>query len=90
MELERNSVRGIGMETFQKGSSTVGGISMESDLGEISPEDAIFTAKIAPETLDSRLERLGLELATLLDTAFTTTARSYWPRRSKELEWKLE
>ena len=63
---------------------------MESDLGEISPEGATFTAKTAPETLDSRLERLGLELATLLDTAFTTTARSYWPGRSKELEGKLE
>ena len=63
---------------------------MESDSEEITPEDATPTDKESSETLDSRLERLGLELATLLDTAFTTTARSYWPRRSKELEWKLE
>ena len=78
------------METFQKGSSTVGGISMESDSGEITPEDATPTDKESSETLNSRLERLRMELATLIDTAFTTTAMLSWPRRSRELEGKLE
>ena len=90
MESDDDSEIESGIATFQKGSCTVGRIGMESDQGEITPDDANSITKKSSEILNSGLEELRMELATLLDRAFTTTARSYWPPRSKKLEGKNE